>query len=374
MPKITPQSLQALKDRIDIVDIIGHYVKLKKKGSNQEGLCPFHNEKSPSFTVSAAKGLYKCFGCGKSGDAIGFVVDHDKLTFIEAVESIAAKQNFSLEYEQETPQKKQQRQQDVEDKQLMQLVTNLAQDIYTKQLFAQPKDSPVWQYLTTKRELTDEMCQFWGIGFAPDAWQTITTPIINKKLYPAAKATNLVGTTEGRTWDVYRNRITIPLHNTNGYLIGIAARHLPTGNKEVDDKQAKYLNPPESLLYNKSAYWYGLYQAITAKAFAPKNGITPPAIITEGYFDVISMHECGATNTICCGGTSITPQHIQQLKKYTSHFIIYTDGDEAGKKSALRLIDDCITENIRVEIIETPGKDPDEFARQYKNALKTTTT
>lgn len=367
---ITPKSIQDLKDRIDIADVIGSEIKLKKAGANYTGLCPFHDEKSGSFNVNVSKQIYKCFGCGESGDSIKFIEKHHGKNFIEAVEMLASSYSIDLEYIKEDEGTKKKRADDKDAKQLMVEAVEFALKQYQKKLINAAKESDVWQYLT-KRGYSYNTVIEWGLGFAPPEWKYITTPLINHKLYQPSEAAGLIKTKEGNTYDVYRNRIIIPIHDVDGVLIGLAGRWLPTGNKEEDKDQAKYINPKESLLYQKSKVLFGLYQALNAKAFKCVNGVAPAGFMTEGYFDVISLHEQLLYGAIAGCGTSITKDQLKLIKKYTDHLMILTDGDKAGLNAANKLIDLCLIENLRTDIIQLPDqKDPDDYAREFHNFLE----
>lgn len=367
---ITPQSIKELKDKLDIADVIGRDIKLKRSGANYSGLCPFHDEKSGSFTITQSKQMYKCFGCGEFGDAIKFVQKYHRKDFTEAVEMLASSYNITLEYAKDDESSKQKRAADKDAKQLMSEAVEFALKSYQKILLNASKDSDVWQYLT-KRGYSYNTVIEWGLGYAPIEWKHITTPLINHKLYQPAEAAGLIKTKDGNTYDVYRNRIIIPIHDADGCLIGLAGRWLPTGNKQEDKDQAKYINPKESLLYQKSKVLFGLYQALNAKAFKRVDGVAPAASMTEGYFDVISLHENLVYGAIAGCGTSITKDQLKLIKKYTDHLMILTDGDKAGLNAANKLIDLCLIENLRTDIIQLPdGKDPDDYAKEYHQFLE----
>lgn len=361
---ITASSIQTVKDRMDVVEVVSQFVKLDR---NQKGLCPFHAEKSPSFQVSPKRQTFKCFGCGQGGDAIHFLMEHEKIDFIGAIEWLASHYQITLEHEQETDVSKQKREQVKDATKGMLESISLALKIYQQKLNAADKTTEPWVYMLNQRQYSEEVILSWGLGYAPNDWQCITHSIINANLYEPAAAIGLVKTKEGKTYDFYRNRIIIPIHDVHGRTIGLAGRWLPTGNSEEDKKQAKYINPQESLVYHKSKTLFGLYQALIAKAFAKdKNGVVPPAFFVEGYFDVISLHEAGIRNTVSGCGTAITVDQVRVMKKYTTHFVVFTDGDSAGKSAAMKFIDICLTENVRVDVIELPeGQDPDSYIKSF---------
>jgi len=350
---------------MDVVDVISQFVKLDR---NNSGLCPFHNEKSPSFHVTAKRQTYKCFGCGDGGDAIHFLMEHEKMDFMQAIEWLANRYNVTLEYLKEDDSAKQKREEAKDHARVMLDAVQFAYRRYQTNLLNTARDNgPAWNYLLNTRQFKEVTAIVWGFGHAPDEWQFLSSAAINAGHYEAALKTGMVKTNDGKTFDFYRNRLIIPIHNINGHIIGIAGRWIPTGDEEKDKSQAKYFNPQDSLIYQKSKVLFGLYQALTAKAFAKgKDGSSTPAFFVEGYMDVISMHESGFMNTVSGCGTAITLDQVRLTKRYTDHFIVFTDGDTAGMKAALKFIDMCLQENVRTEVIELPeGEDPDSYIKKY---------
>ncbi len=361
---IKGESIQAVKDRMDIVDVVSNFIKLDR---NNKACCPFHAEKSPSFQVSAKRQTYKCFGCGAGGDTISFLMNHERLEFMPAIEWLANRYNIVLEVKEESEADKKKREQQKDIIGTLNKAIEFAHKHYHKALITGNRDTnEAWKYLK-QRGISEETALSWGFGFAPEEWQFLSTPIINADLFTPAETVGLVKSKDGKVYDFYRNRLIIPIHNAHGQLIGIAGRWIPTGNKEKDQLQGKYINPNESPIYKKRNTWFGLYQALIAKAFTKdKHGVVPPAFIVEGYLDVISMHESGIPNTVASSGTAITIDQIRILKKYTSHFVLFTDGDISGQNAALKTIDLCLQENIRTDVIELPeGEDPDSYSKKY---------
>lgn len=361
---ITRDSIQAVKDRMDVVDVVSNFIKLDK---NNKACCPFHSEKSASFQVSAKRQNYKCFGCGAGGDAISFLMNHEKLEFMQAIEWLANRYNIALEVKEESEADKKKREAQKDIIGTLNKAIEFAYNHYHKSLLTASREtSTVWNYLQ-QRGITEETALNWGFGFAPEEWQFLSSPIINADLFTPAEIVGLVKSKDGKVYDFYRNRIIFPIHNPHGQLIGIAGRWIPTGDKEKDQQQGKYINPVESPIYKKRTVWFGLYQAIIAKAFTKdKYGVVPPAFIVEGQLDVVSMHENGIRNTVGSGGTAITVDQIRVLKKYTNHFVLFTDGDSSGQNAALKAIDLCLQENVRVDVIELPeGEDPDSYSKKY---------
>jgi DNA primase len=352
-------------------------VKLKKQGPQLVGLCPFHNEKSPSFTVSIPKQMYKCFGCGESGDGIQFVMKNQKKTFAEAIEWVASFYNIAIELEQETAEDKAKRQETKDVKKAMLSALKQANDLYHKHLMDLPDESDVWKYLLG-RDITREIATFWQIGFAPMERKFVTSPLISAHLYQGASDCGLSYTgKDGMPVDFFCNRIIFPIQDMNGHIISMGGRIVPTGDKKVDKKYPKWKNLPESLIYKKSLVLYGLYQALTAKAFNETKYGIPPAYVVEGYTDVIFMHEAGVFSGLGSCGTSITVDQLKLIKRYTSTIALYQDGtttelkngeiheNDSGQKAMMKAIDKCLAEGLRALVIDTPGKDPDEYAREY---------
>jgi len=339
------------------VDIIGHYVKLKRAGSNMLGLCPFHGEKTPSFTVTETKGIYKCFGCGKSGDAIAFVMEHEKQDFIQAVETIANIAGIAIEYTEPEDSEKYaaQKQQRQSMEEVLQLVINK----YKANLLALPEHDPVMQYLTS-RGITREIMIEWNLGWSTTDWRHLTPGLINAGHHDHAAAMGIIkhGKNDDSNYDGYRSRIIIPITNHQGRSIGIAGRYLQLDEADKGKEYAKYINPTENELYNKSATLFGLNRATRAikeRRFA---------WLTEGYFDVISMHTYGDENTVATCGTALTDEQARLLRKYTDHVIILRDGDKAGTAAVEKDIPTLIKARFKVEVAQLPDKmDPDDFVR-----------
>lgn len=353
---IKQESIDEVRSRMDIYEVVSKHVQLKKNGNSWLGLCPFHKEKTPSFRVTPSKQIYKCFGCGEGGDAIAFIMKHEKQGFIEAIQTIAGQYNITLEEDKTAPQETEEKK-SARAEQLG--LVAYAQKQYEAMLASLPDDAPALQYMQ-QRGYTRERMQSWSMGFAPDDWKFLTTPIINMGKHTPATDCGLISAKEGKTWDFYRNRITIPIHDHNGRLAGIAARYIPSGNDDEDKSQAKYYNPCESLVYSKKKIWYGLWQA--AKAIKDAGF----AYIVEGYFDVQSMHDSDMCNTIASSGTEIDEYQIKMLKRYTDHVVICYDGDQPGVKKAMLHINQFLKMDFKVGLIILPNnQDPDEFIRNY---------
>lgn len=340
--------IDEMRTKMDIHEVISHFIAVKK----DTACCPFHNEKTPSFHITKAKQIFKCFGCGEGGDAITFVMKHEHLSFIEAVEWLCNFYNIAVEYDQvakaETEEKK-------NIKAEMLKLLSWSQKKFEDLLHSLPADAAVIRYLQ-QRGYNIERIRNWSLGFAPDDWKFLTTPIINMGKHNIATDLGIISTSNGKNYDFYRNRITIPIHDHNGVLIGFGGRYLPTGDKAADEKIAKYFNPKESIIYSKAKVWYGLNLAIKAIKDAEF------AYVVEGYMDVQAMHDAEINNTVASCGTEIDEQQVKLLKRYTDHVVICYDGDEPGVKKQMKQIDLFLKNDFKVSIIEIPdAMDPDEY-------------
>jgi len=350
---IKQSSIDELRAKADLTDVVSRYTTVKKNMA----CCPMHDEKSPSFHLYQAKQTYKCFGCGESGDVFKLAMKMEHLNFVEAAEWLAAHYNISLEYDQQS----QAEAQEVKDKRTEMLqLTEWAHRKYKEALSLLPAEAPALQYLYN-RGYNDEKIGAWDIGFAPDNWDYIKSAVINMGKHAIGVECGLLGTKEGRSWDFYRNRITIPIHDQNGIIVGLAGRLVPSGNADEDKKQPKYLNPQESLLYSKKKVWYGLWQAQKA---IKECGF---AYLVEGYFDVQAMHDNGILNTIAASGTEVDELQVKFLKRYTDHLVLGFDGDKPGTKKQMKLLDLFLKQDFKVQVLALPDElDPDEYINQLQ--------
>jgi DNA primase len=351
---------------LDLVEVVKRYVPdLKQKGAKYTGCCPFHNEKTPSFSVDPAKSIYKCFGCGEGGkDGIKFMMSLEKIGFIDAVKRLAAEFNIILEEKEDDPDRKEQ---------IMKrdgyIKLNMAvKEKYQKELLThihsgeEIKIIPVLDELFNRRKLTRETISLFEIGYAPIDWKTITPNIIERGLYEAGVELGLIATKNGNTYDTYRGRIIFPIQNERGEIIGFGGRKLEDGK----DDNPKYINSADSVLYKKEQVLYGIYQA--AAAIKKMRYAT----IVEGYFDVTAFHQAGMQNAVAPCGTALTDGHAKLLKKYTNNILLMGDGDGAGMKANLKAVDLLLKHNFKVEICPLPpGHDPDSFAREFEYVEET---
>ena len=360
---ITPQSIEQIKNRIDIIEVLGDYIKLKKRGSNYLGLCPFHNEKSPSFTVSPAKELYKCFGCGKSGNTITFLMEHDKLSYVEALRWLANRFNIEIEETEQTQEQKQ----FVQTADSLYIINNFSQQFFNTQLFDTEEGQDIALSYLKERGFQEEIIKKFQIGFNPSSRDTLASALIknqfNKELLP--KTGLVIAKADGEFVDNYRGRIIFPIHSTTGKTIGFGARVIGKA-----DKAPKYINTPENEIYSKSKVLYGAYFARLAIDKADE------CLLVEGYTDVVSLHQAGIENVVASGGTSLTVDQLRLIKKYTNNLTIIYDGDAAGIKAALRGLDMALEESLNVRLVLIPDKeDPDSYvnkvgANEFINFIK----
>ncbi len=349
---IPQDTVNKILDAAQIVDVVGDFVTLKRRGANYTACCPFHNEKTPSFSVSAAKGIYKCFGCGKSGTAVGFVMEHENLSYVEALKYLARKYHIEVVEKEETAEEIAQRQRN----ESLLLVSEYAGKFFAESLNTPDGQNIAHQYFRS-RGLEDETIRKYGLGWAPVSRSAFTD---------AARAAGyreefLVETglsikyDNGQLKDRFYDRVMFPIHSVSGRIIAFGGRTLKT-----DKSVAKYVNSPETEIYVKSRSLYGIYFA--------KNEISRKdrCILVEGYLDVLSMHQLGITNVVASSGTSLTVEQIRLIRKFTNNVTIIYDGDSAGIKAALRGIGLVLKEGMNVKVVLLPdGQDPDDFARRH---------
>ncbi len=348
---ITPQTIQQITSRIDIIDVVGEFVKLKKRGTNYIGNCPFHNEKSPSFTVSPAKEIYKCFGCGKSGNTITFLMEHEKYSYVEALRWLAARYNIEIEETETSPAQKIAQQ----TADSLYAINHFAMDFFTKQYWDTEAGETIAQSYMQHRGFLRPIVEKFKIGYNPSERDSLAKALIQNQFNPELFArTGLVVERDGGWQDNYRDRIIFPIHNTTGKIIGFGARQIAK-----NDRSPKYINTPENEIYIKSRILYGSYFARTAIDKANE------CLLVEGYTDVVSLHQAGIENVVASGGTSLTIDQLRLVKKYTQNLTIIYDGDAAGVKAALRGLDMALEEGLNVQLVLIPdNEDPDSYVNK----------
>lgn len=348
---ISQNTIQQILSRIDVVEIVGSYVKLKKRGANYLGLCPFHNEKSPSFTVSPAKEIYKCFGCGKSGNAIGFLMDLEKYSYVEALRWLANKYNVEIEETEISPEQKIQQQ--AADS--LYIINSFAQKFFSDYLWNTDEGRDIGLSYLHHRGFNNDTIKKFQLGFNPEARDSFAKAAVAAQYnQDLLLKTGLVTVRDERLADNYRGRIIFPVHNQSGKVLGFGARVLKT-----TDKAPKYINTPENEIYVKSKILYGSYFARQAIDKADE------CLLVEGYTDVVSLHQAGVENVVASGGTSLTPDQLRLVKKYTDNLTIIYDGDSAGIKAALRGMDLAFEAGLNVKLVLIPdNEDPDSYVNK----------
>lgn len=348
---IAPATIQQIMARTDITDVVGSFVKLKKRGTNLLGLCPFHNEKTPSFTVSPSKEIYKCFGCGKSGNTISFVMEHEKYSYPEALKWLA--QRYAIEIEETFINDEQRQQLQTADN--LFALNQFAQQFFSSQLLSTEEGQDIGLAYFREREFTDAIIQKFQLGYSPEQKDAFTKAAQAAQFNPELMIkSGLVANRYDQLSDNYRGRVIFPIHNHSGKVLGFGARTL-----KKNDSAPKYINTPENEIYVKSKVLYGSYFARQAIDKANE------CLLVEGYTDVLSLHQAGIENVVASGGTALTPDQLRLVKKYTNNLTIIYDGDAAGIKAALRGLDLALEEGLHVQLVLIPdGDDPDSYVNK----------
>lgn len=348
---ISQESIQQILSRIDIVEIVGSFIKLKKRGANYLGLCPFHNEKTPSFTVSPSKEIYKCFGCGRSGNSISFLMEAEKYSYVEALRWLAAKYNVEIEESETSPEYKQLQQ--VADS--LYIINNFAQKYFTNALLDTEEGQDIALSYLKERGFREDIIKKFQLGYNGEARDGFTKAALAAQYsLEYLQKTGLVNVRDGNAYDNYRGRIIFPIHNQSGKVLGFGARIIRN-----NDKAPKYINSPENEIYVKSKILYGSFFARQAIDKADE------CLLVEGYTDVVSLHQAGIENVVASGGTSLTPDQLRLIKKYTNNLTIIYDGDSAGIKAALRGLDLALEESLNVKLVLIPdNEDPDSYVNK----------
>lgn len=349
---IKKETIDVIMDTARIEEVVGDFVNLKRRGTNLLGLCPFHNEKTPSFNVSPIRGIYKCFGCGKAGNSVNFIMDHEHYSYPEALRYLAEKYNIAIEEDEKTPEFNQEQLQ----RESLLITTEFARKYFSRQLHETEEGKSIGLSYFYEREFTEATIEKFQLGYSPEAWRAFTDEALaNGYLKVNLEKTGLTVISEDKIFDRFRGRVMFPIHNITGKVIAFGARILKT-----DAKAAKYLNSPESDIYHKSKILYGIY-------FAKKSIIAKDeCFLVEGYTDVISMHQAGIENVVASSGTSLTVEQIRLIGRYTKNITVLYDGDPAGIKASIRGIDLILEEGLNVKVVLFPdGDDPDSFARKH---------
>ena len=352
---IDQSTIDKIFDAAEIVQIVEEFVPLKKRGVNYLGLCPFHNEKTPSFTVSPAKGIYKCFGCGKGGNSVSFIMEHENLGYIDALKFVARKYHIEIEEKEETEEDKGKR----NERESLMIVTEYAGKYFTDQLINRDEGKAIGLSYLKERAFRDDIIEKFQLGYSPDNKDAFTKAALSKG-YKIDFLVSTGLTIKKDDWQIdrFNGRVIFPIHNIAGRVIAFGGRTLKS-----DKKIAKYLNSPESEIYHKSKVLYGIFQA--------KRDIIKEdrCYLVEGYTDVISFHQNGISNVVASSGTSLTVEQIRLIKRFTPNITILYDGDAAGIKASMRGIDLILSEGLNVKILLFPdGEDPDSFSKSHSSS------
>ena len=356
MKKIDNATVQRILDAADIVEVVSDFVSLKRRGANYVGLCPFHNDRSPSFYVSKAKGVCKCFSCGEGGSAVNFIMKLEQLSFTEALRYLAKKYNIEVEEREMTDEE----QRAETDRENMMALNDFAMRHFEKNLLSTPDGRDIGLSYFRYRGISDQMIERFHLGYALDGQEVLYKDAIQrgyseKYLF----ATGLCSRTEnGRVYDRFRGRVIYPVLSLSGKVVAFGGRTL-----KKDKSAAKYVNSPESDIYQKRRELYGLYQAKQAISKADK------CILVEGYMDVISMHQAGVCNVVASSGTALTVEQVRLIKRFTSNVTLIYDSDAAGIKASLRGIELLLQDGMDIKVLLLPeGEDPDSFAQGHSSS------
>src|SRR5580698_570093 len=359
---IPRETIDTIFNAARIDEVVGDFVNLKKRGANYLGLCPFHNEKTPSFTVSPAKGIYKCFGCGRGGNVVNFVMEHEQTDYVGAMKYLAKKYNIEIVEKERAPE-------EIElenERESLMIVCSFAQKFFSDNLETEQGKAIGLSYLE-ERGFTPETIQKFQLGYAPESYKAFMNAALHagyklKYLIQAGLVSMRVKEGEEapkepspeQCYDRFAGRVIFPIHNVSGRVIAFGGRTL-----RKDKNVAKYVNSPETPLYHKSNVLYGIHLA--RKAITAEDN----CFLVEGYADVISMHQAGLENTVASSGTSLTVEQVRLVRRYTPNLTFLYDGDEAGLKASERGFVIALKEGMNVKLVTLPPEDdPDTFARK----------
>ncbi len=357
---INRETVDKITETARIEEVVGDFVHLKKRGTSLIGNCPFHGEKTPSFHVSVSKGIYKCFGCGKGGDSVRFIMEHEKYSYPEALKFLAQKYNIEVEETVETPQ-------DIEAqnaRESLYIVSQFAANYFEEQLWNSDEGKAIGLSYFKERGFREDIIKKFNLGYSPDVWDALTQNALkNKHAESYLEKTGLsIKNEKGQLFDRFRGRVMFPIHNFTGRVIGFGGRTLKT-----DKKVAKYVNSPESDIYHKSKVLYGLFQA--KKAIREQDN----CYLVEGYADVLAVQQAHIENVVASSGTSLTIEQIRLISRFTQNVTILYDGDAAGIKASLRGLDMILEDGLNVKVVSFPeGDDPDSYMHKVgAGAFKT---
>lgn len=349
MGLISEDKIQEIRDRADIVEVVSSYLPLKRSGANYQGLCPFHQEKSPSFNVNSARQIFHCFGCGVGGNVFSFLMRMDGLSFPDAVRRLGEKVGVEVEEDEVTPAELQRR--DLRERLLR--INEAAGGYYHSILLEEEAGSAGRRYLR-QRGYDGEIVRTFQLGFAPDSWEALSCHLTEQKFSgDDARLAGLVrpGKQDRGDYDQFRNRLIFPIQDLQGRVIAF-------GGRVLDDSLPKYINSPESAVYQKGQVFYGLYQAREAMRH------TGEALVVEGYFDVLALHRAGFSGAVATCGTALTSEHARLLKRYADKVLLVFDEDAAGRQATFRAMDALLPAGLVISVVSMPaGEDPDSLLK-----------
>ena len=349
MGRIADEKIQEIRDRVDIVEVVSGYLPLKRSGVNYQGLCPFHQEKTPSFNVNASRQIFHCFGCGVGGNVFSFLMRMDGLSFPDAVRRIGEKVGIEVEEEEASPAEIRRR----EARERLARINEVAGSFYHQLLLDEDAGAPGRRYLR-QRGYDGETVRAFQLGFAPGGWDTLAKYLMEKNFSAEdIRNTGLVrpGKQERGDYDLFRNRLLFPIHDLQGRMVAF-------GGRILDDSLPKYINSPETDVYHKGQVLYGLYQARDAIRHSGT------VLVVEGYFDVLALHRAGFTNAVATCGTALTADHARLLKRYADKILLLFDEDAAGRQATFRAMDALLPSGIAVSVVAMPaGEDPDSLLK-----------
>ena len=353
---IDQHTIDRIIDAANIVEVVSDFVTLRRRGANYVGLCPFHDEKTPSFSVSPARGICKCFSCGKGGNSVHSIMEHEQVSYYEALKYLARKYNIEIQERQLSEEEKQRK----TDRESMLIVNDFAQKFFATNLLENAEGRSIGLGYFRERGFGEDIIKKFGLGYSPDKRDALAQEAVRKgyKKDYLVKTGLCIESQQGSLYDRYKGRVIFPIHSLSGKVIAFGGRIL-----KKDDKAAKYVNSPESEVYHKSDVLYGIYHA---KQAIVKNDF---CYLVEGYTDVLSMHQAGIENVVASSGTSLTPGQIRLIHRFTNNITVLYDGDAAGIKASLRGIDLILQEGLNIKVVLLPdGDDPDSFSKKQSAA------
>ena len=349
---IDQATVERILDAANIYGVVSDFVTLRRRGANYVGLCPFHDEKTPSFSVSPARGICKCFSCGKGGNAVHFIMEHEQISFYEALRYLARKYNIEIKEQELTEEEKQRK----TDRESMLIVNDFAQKFFATTLLDHVEGRAIGMGYFRERGFGEDIIRKFGLGFSPEKRDALAQEALRKgyKKEYLLKTGLCLESQQGNLYDRFKGRVIFPVYSLSGKVIAFGGRIL-----KKDEKAAKYVNSPESEVYHKSDVLYGIYHA---KQSIVKNDC---CYLVEGYTDVLSMHQAGIENVVASSGTSLTPGQIRLIHRFTNNITVLYDGDSAGIKASLRGIDLILQEGMNIKVVLLPdGDDPDSFSKK----------